>query len=174
MGRFLLRHWTGLLIFIVAAAWALFYLPATPSFAVFRLKLAIDARDGPRAIQFVDFQSVARHAAREMVTQRVSPGDTLGELVGQGAAQLLSPAVAEVAKSWAERQVDQGARDVQLPFGAVAGAVFLLHRDGNTAHTNFRDNRGRLWEIQMARNAEGQWQVVEVKNIEQLLRQISH
>lgn len=173
MGRFLLRHWTALLILIVAAAWAIFYLPGTPSFAVLQLKLAIDARDGSRAVQFVDFQSVARHAASDMVARRVAPGDRLGELVGQGAAQLLSPAVAAVAKSWAEREVDQGAREVQMPAGAVAGAVFLLHRDGNTASTRFRDNRGRTWDIRMARNADGQWQVVEIKDIEQLLGQLT-
>ncbi len=56
-----------------------------------------------------------------------------------------------------------------MPAAAVAGAVVLLHRNGDTAYTRFRDRKGRVWEIHMARNSDGQWQIVEVKNIAQIL-----
>jgi len=52
---------------------------------------------------------------------------------------------------------------------ALAGAVVMLHRDGDTAFTSFRDGKGQLWEVHMARDDQGNWQVVEVKNIRQIL-----
>jgi len=172
MLQFAQRHWTGLLLVILLAGWGLFYLPSTPTFAVFELKMAIDARDGDRAVQFVNFQSVARHAATAMVEKQVSPDDAVAALLGKGAAQLLSAPVASVAETWARRQVDQGARDVQLPAAAVLGAIVLLHRQGNSADTQFRDRKGQLWQIRMACDEAGRWQIVEVKNIQQLLARL--
>ena len=171
MGWFL-RHWTATLVALVLAAWALFYMPNTPSYAVFQLKQAIDARDGSRAVRFINFPSVARHAAAEIVAQQVGNGDPLGSMIGNGAAQLLSSPAAELARSWAEREVDQGARRVQMPAAAVVGAMLLLHRDGDRASTEFRDRQGRVWDIRMARDAQGRWQVVEIKNVQQLLARL--
>ena len=58
------------------------------------------------------------------------------------------------------------------PDAAVAGAVILLHRNGDTAYTNFKDNKGQEWEVHLARGDDGQWRVVEIKNIEQLLEKL--
>ncbi len=172
MGRFLLRHWTAILVLGVVTAWAVFYFPNTPSFAVLELKIAIDNRDGNWATQFVDFQSVMRHAATEMVDKQAQSGDPLMEFIGRGAVQLLAAPAAQMVESVAKQKVDNGAKEVQMPAGAVAGAMVLLHRSGSTAYTRFRDHKGQLWDIEMARNPEGQWQVVEVKNIQQLLEQL--
>ncbi|HLH75712.1 MAG TPA: DUF2939 domain-containing protein [Candidatus Binataceae bacterium] len=164
-----LRHWTATLVVVVLAAWALLYVPGTPSYAVFQLKQAIDARDGSRAVRFINFPKVVRSAAAEIVAQQVGHNDPLGSVIGNGAAQLFSSPAAELARSWAEREVDQGARRVQMPATALVAALVLLHREGDQASTRFRDRQGRLWDIRMARNAQGRWQVVEVKNVQQLL-----
>ena len=55
--RYALRHWTAILIIVLVAGWAIFYLPNTPSFAIFELKQAIDARNGNTAASYVDFKN---------------------------------------------------------------------------------------------------------------------
>ncbi len=172
MVRFLLRHWTAVLLVTVVAGWAVFYLPQTPTFAVLQLKMAIDARDGDRAARFVDFQSLVRNAGMQMVQKQAGTGDPLTDLIGKGAIQLFSAPAARLMESWAKQKVDNGAREVQMPAAAVAGALVLLHNNGSTAYTRFRDKKGQEWDIRMARNSDGQWQVVEVKNIQQLLDQL--
>jgi hypothetical protein len=139
---------------------------------VLQLKLAIDARDGDRAAQFVDFQSVVRSAGMQMVQNQTGSGDPLSDLISKGAVQLLSAPAANLVESWARQKVDNGAREVQMPAAAVAGALVLLHHNGSTAYTRFRDRKGQVWDIRLARNPEGQWQVVEVKNIQQLLERL--
>ena len=70
------------------------------------------------------------------------------------------------------QKVDDGAREVQMPGAAVAGSLVLLHRNGDTAYTDFKDNKGQEWEIHLARGDDGYWRVTEVKNIEQLLQKL--
>jgi hypothetical protein len=48
----------------------------------------------------------------------------------------------------------------------------MLHRSGDTAYTNFKDHKGQVWEIHMARQSDGHWRVVEVKDVEQLLEKL--
>lgn len=172
VARFALRHWTGTLVALVLGYWVIFYLPTTPSFAVVQLKRAIDARDGAQAAQYVDFESVVKHAGDEMVNRKSAGGDPLSQMLGRGAVELFYKPIAKLAQDWAVQQVGEGAKNLQMPAGAVAGAVVMLHRDGDTAFTKFRDHKGRQWEIHMARNGEGRWQVVEVDNIEQLLNKL--
>jgi hypothetical protein len=172
MGRFLLRHWTASIVIVVIAWWSLFYVPNTPAFAVFQLKRAIDARDSGRAAEFVDFESVVKHAGYEMLADKSSGNDALNQLIGKGAVELLYKPVAGMVENWAQREVANGAKEVQMPGAAVAGAIVLIHRNGDTAYTNFRDRDGKVWEIHMARTADGRWQVVEVKNIQQLLEKL--
>jgi hypothetical protein len=171
MGGFALRHWTSILIAAALAAWAIFYLPDTPSFAVVRLKQAIDARDGDGAAGYVDFQKVVRNAGYEMVQDQnsgTSGGDVIGQLIGKGAVDLFSGPMAALLQSWAESKVNDGAREVQMPAGAVAGSILLLHRNGDVAFTRWDDNKGRTWEVRMAREPGG-WKIVEVKNVKELL-----
>lgn len=173
MLRFLWRHAIATLVVLVIAGWALFYVPGTPSYAVFQLKQAIDARDGNLAASFVDFPSVVRNAGYEMVQQNAAKGGSgmFAELVGKGAVDLLAQPTAAVLRSWTVRQVDNGAKDVQMPAGVVAGAILFLHRSGDTAWTDFRDKQGHEWNIHMAlRN--GRWQIVEVKDIQQLVARV--
>jgi hypothetical protein len=171
MARFALRHWTSILIVLALAAWAVFYVPDTPSYAIFQLKEAIDARDGTGAAHYVDFQKVVRNAGYEMVDQRSGAGDPnniLGQLIGKGAVDLLSGPTAALLQSWATQRVDNGAKEVQMPAAAVAGAMVMLHRNGDAAYTRWQDHKGQLWEIRMARE-DDQWKIVEVKNVAQLL-----
>ena len=173
MGRFFLRHWTGAAILVAVAAWAVLYLPQTPSFAVFRLKRAIDARNADAAARYVDFESVVRHAGYEMVAgENGGGGVPLSRMLGQGAVELLAKPTAKIVEGWMRHEVETAAEEVQMPPVAVLGSIVMLHRSGGTAYTRFRDRKGREWQISMARNGDGQWQVVEIKNIRQLLEKL--
>ena len=165
---FFSRHPIGVLVVVVIAGWALFYVPTTPSFAVYQLKQAIDARDGATAATFVDFASVVKNAGYEMLQQNKG-NDVIAALVGKGAVDLLAAPMAAGLQQWATQQVDNGAKSVQMPGAAVAGAIVLLHHSGDTAWTNFRDNKGQQWDVRMARE-NGHWRITEVKNVEQLLQ----
>jgi Protein of unknown function (DUF2939) len=175
MARLALRHWTALLLVVAAAAWALFYVPRTPSWTIFQLKQAIDARDGDGAARYVDFQSVVQHAGSEMADDQSgangSAANLLGALVGKGVMSLLSGPMASLLKSWAVQQVDNGAKEVQIPAIAAAGAIAMLHRNGDAAFTRWTDNKGQVWEVRLARE-EGGWKIVEVKNVKQLLEKL--
>ena len=176
MGRFALRHWTSILIAVAVAAWAVFYLPDTPSYAVVRLKQAIDAHDGDGAANYVDFQKVVRNAGYEMVQDQnsgSSGGDVLGQLIGKGAVDLFSGPMAALLQSWAVNKVNDGAREVQMPPAAVVGSILLMHRNGDVSYTRWTDNKGRTWEVRMAREPGG-WKIVEVKNVKQLLDRLQH
>ena len=171
--RFVIRHWTAILVIVVIAGWAIFYLPTTPSWAIYQLKQAIDARDGAMAGTYINFPSVVKHAGYEMVQEKAGPDNMLGQIVGKGAVDIFSKPVAAMVETWSERQVDDGARNVQMPGWAVVGAIAILHRHGDTAYTRFTDARGRVWDIEMARDPDqGRWQVVEVKDIGQLIQQL--
>jgi hypothetical protein len=170
MMRFAIRHWTGILITIVLLWWALIYMPASPSFAVFQLKRAIDARDGEAAARYVNFESVVKNAGYEMVQEKAS--DPLSQMVGKGAIDLFSKPLAQATRAYATKDVNDGADDVQMPPVAVVGAMVLMHRDDGTAYTRFVDKKKREWEVRMARDQYGVWQVTEVKNIQQLLEKL--
>jgi len=178
MARFALRHWTAILLTLVATGWAIFYLPNTPSYSIFRLKQAIDNRDGDSAATYVDFQQVVRNAGYEMLQDDSGSGgggdsasSPIGQLIGKGAVELLSGPMSTLLKRWAIEQVDNGAKEVQMPPVAVVGSIILLHRYDDTAYTRWRDKKGRVWEVRMARE-EGAWKVIEVKNVKELLNKL--
>jgi hypothetical protein len=169
--RFVFRHFTAILILAAVTGWAVFYLPYTPTWAVLRMKQAIDARDGDEAAKYVDFESVVKNAGREMV-QKQGGTDPLSAMLGNAAIDLLAKPMAQVTQAWAVKKVDDGAPEVQMPGAAVAGSLVLMHRHGETAYTDFKDNKGQEWEIHLARDDDGYWRVSEVKNIEQLLQKL--
>jgi hypothetical protein len=169
--RFLLRHATAVLIIAAIAGWAAFYLPYTPTWAMLRLKQDIDARDGDEAAKYVDFESVVTKAGQEMV-QKQGGNDPLSTLIGNAAVGLFAKPVADVARQWAIKKVDDAAREVQMPGSAVAASLVLLHRNGDTAATDFTDNRGRRWRIHLARYPDGYWRVTEIEDVGQLLQQL--
>jgi hypothetical protein len=171
MLRFAMRHLTSILIVGAIAAWAFFYLPQSPSFAVYEMKQAIDARNGDAASRYVDFESVVKHAGYEMV-QKKGGGDPLSSMIGNAAIDLFTKPMAQVAKSWAVRKVNDGDPAVQMPTAAVVGSLIVMHRSGDRASTDFKDNKGQEWEVHLARGDDGQWRVVEIKNIEQLLEKL--
>lgn len=173
MARFAIRHWTAVLVIVVIAGWALLYLPNTPSWAIYQLKRAIDARDGATAATYVDFPSVVKHAGYEMVQDKAGPDNLLGQIVGKGAVDMFSKPLAAMVETWAQRQVEDGARNVQMPGLAVVGAIAILHRNGDTAYTRFTDPHGRVWDIRLARDADSdRWQIVEIRDIGQLIQQL--
>jgi hypothetical protein len=165
--NFISRHAIGVLIVLVIGGWALFYVPTTPSYAIYQLKQAIDARDGATAATFVDFPSVVKNAGYEMLQQNSK--DVMTAMIGKSAVDLLSAPVAAGVQQWATQQVNSGASRVQMPAAAVAGAIALLHRSGDAAWTSFRDNKGQQWEIRMTRE-NGRWRIGEVKDIQQVLQ----
>ncbi|MGH7863449.1 MAG: hypothetical protein ACREQB_00555 [Candidatus Binataceae bacterium] len=171
MLRFAARHFTAILLVAVLGWWAMFYLPDTPSFMVVQLKRAIDARSGERAAGYIDFEGVVRAAGYEVVQKR-GGRDALGQLLGKGAIDLFAGPIAGVARAWAVQRVGEGSRDVQVPTVAVAGAIILMSRDGDAAATAFDDASGRKWDIRMARGTDGRWRITEVRNIDELLREL--
>ena len=166
-----MRHLTSILIVAAIAVWAIFYLPQSPSFAVYQMKQAIDARNGDAAARYVDFESVVKHAGYEMV-QKKGGGDPLSAMIGNAAIDLFTKPMAQVAKAWSVRKVNDGDPDVQMPTAAVLASLVVLHRSGDRASTDFKDNKGQEWEVHLARGDDGQWRVVEIKNIEQLLEKL--
>ena len=171
--RFLLRHATAVLILAALAGWAVFYLPYTPTWAMLRLKQDIDARDGDEAAKYVDFESVVTKAGQEMV-QKQGGNDPLSTLIGNAAIGLFAKPAADLARQWTIQKVDEGAREVQMPGSAVAASLVLLHRNGDTAATDFTDNKGRRWRIHLARYPDGYWRVTEIEDVGKLLQQLQN
>jgi hypothetical protein len=164
---FISRHAIGVLVVLVIAVWALFYVPTTPSYAIYQLKQAIDARDGATAATFVDFPSVVKNAGYQMLQQ--NSNDPVTAMIGKGAVDLLSAPVATGVEQWATQQVNSGAKRLQMPGAAVAGAIVFLPHSGDAAWTSFRDNKGQQWDVRMARE-NGHWRIIEVKGIQQVLQ----
>jgi DUF2939 family protein len=169
--RFVFRHFTAILIVAAVAGWAVFYLPYTPTWAVLRMKQAIDARDGDEAAKYVDFESVVQHAGQEMVKKQGGT-DPLSAMLGNAVIGVLTKPMAQVAQAWAVKKVDDGAHEVQMPNAAVAASLVLLHRSGDTASTDFTDNKGQRWRIHLARGDDGYWRVTEIEDVEQLLQKL--
>src|ERR1700722_2516737 len=169
--RFILRHFTAILLLAAVAGWAIFYLPYTPTWAVLKVKQAIDAREGDEAAKYVDFESVVKKAGQEMVRKQGGT-DPLSAMLGNAAIELLSKPMAQVAKNWAIQKVDDGAPEVQMPGSAVLASLVLLHRNGDVASTDFTDNKGRRWRIHLARDPDGYWRVTEIEDVADLLQKL--
>src|SRR5260370_10528646 len=142
---FISRHAMGVLIVLVVAGWGLFYVPAPPSIAIHQLKQAIDGRDGATAATFVDFPSVVKNAGYEMLQQNSQANDVITTLVGKGAVDLLSAPMAAAVQQWATQQVNSGARQVQMPPKAVAGAVPLLDLSGPPVGAPYFEDTASAW-----------------------------
>ena len=171
MLRFAMRHFTSILIVAAIAAWAFFYLPQTPSFAVYQMKQAIDARNGEAAARYIDFENVVKHAGYEEVQKR-GGGNPISSMIGNAMIDAFTKPLAQLAKAWAVDKVNNGDPDVQMPNAAVAGSLLVLHRSGDKASTDFKDNKGQEWEVHLERGDDGQWRVVEIKDVEQLLEKL--
>jgi hypothetical protein len=175
--RFALRHWTAILLIVLIAGWALFYLPGTPSYAIFELKQAVDARNGNDAAFYVDFKKVVQNAGYEVVQdQNSSSGGTdasniIAQFVGKSAVDLFAGPMAALLQQWSVQQVNDGAKQLQMPAAALAGAMLLLHRNDGTAYTQWTDHKGQVWEVRMEREPGG-WKIVQVKNVAQLLEKL--
>jgi hypothetical protein len=172
--RFLIRHWTVSLISAAVLIWAVFFLPYTPSFALIELTRAIGDRNADAAAQFVDFDSVVKHAGYQMADQQRSAGDPLSQLLTRGTVEIFYKPVAQLVEAVAREKVASGDKDVQVPLLASLGATLLLHRHGNTAITSFRDHKNRKWEIHLARNSQGRWRIVEVDGFASVIDHLKH
>lgn len=172
--KFLIRHWTILLISAVVLFWAVFFLPNTPTFAVIELTQAIRNRNSDEAARFVDFDSVVKHAGYQIAEKQKSASDPLSQLLTRGAVEVFYKPVAQLVESIARQKVADGDPQVQIPFAASLGAMLFLHREGNTATTSFRDRKDQEWEIHLARNPAGRWQIVEVDGIERVIERLQH
>lgn len=158
---------------LLVVSWALLYIPRTPSFALVRLKLAVDARQGESAARFVGFRRLVRNAGYQLVRERARSGDVVTGLIGKGAVDMLVAPLAEAVRGWAVAEVNRGSKRLRIAGPALVGAIFFLHRDGSRAETSFRDARGHTWRIRLERRpADGQWQVVEVDDIAPLIGQL--
>src|SRR5260370_34498849 len=97
--------------------------------------------------------------AYEMVQKR-GGGDPMSSMIGNAAIDLFTKPMAQIAKAWSVRKVNEGDREVQMPNAAVAGAGILLHRSGGTGYTKFKDNKGQGLEGHTSRRGDCHRRVV--------------
>ena len=103
--------------------------------------------------------------------QEQAANNPLGALVGQAAMAMLSKPAAELLEAQAKQKVEDGDPDIQMPAAAVLGSIVLMHRSGDTAYTQFTDNKGKTWGIHFKREA-GIWKVSEVENMREILSRL--
>jgi hypothetical protein len=171
MPRFIVRHFTAILVVLVLGWWAIFYLPNAPTWTVIWLRAAVQNRDADAAARYIDFQSVVQNAAKDVVAQDTEK-NPLGAFIGQAAVQLFSQPMAQMAEKIARERVSDGDPNIRIPPVAVLGAIVLMHRDGDSAWTKFTDRKGQNWEIHLTREPDGIWQITQVKDARVLLQKL--
>ena len=169
---FAYRHFTAILILAAIAAWGFSICRTLPPGRCFRLKQAIDARDGNEAARYVDFQSVVQHAGYEMVHNK-SGTDPLSNLVGKAAVDLFTaPMAGARGRGRSSRSNDGQQGPADAGGGRSRLAIVLCIATATPPSRTFTDNKGQAWEIHLARGEDGAWRVTEIKDIEQLLEKL--
>jgi len=167
---------------IVAAAvvvfgwWLLFYLPDSPSYALYRFETKIEAHDGDGAARFVDFESVTRalmnsavEARRESESEQPPGGGgarLFGEAIARGIISLMVKPVSKVAEARFKRAVERGKWDSPGIRGVLVRAVFKLRRDGDQAATEVTSPEGKTLRIRLTRDEVGHWRISSVQGLE--------
>ena len=174
MASLALRHWTAILIAVAIAAWAVFYVPQTPSWMILRLKQAIDARDGAGAARYVDFQSVVQQCrvGNGGGPERLKRGyQQLSGCIGREGCRL-SCFLVQWPRCSSRGQFSKSitARNKYrfLPQRRPRRSCYSIE----TATPPIRaglTTRVKFGKCRLARE-EGGWKIVEVKNVEAIAR----
>jgi len=167
---------------LALAGWWWFYLPTTPSWAVYSLYQDVKNHDGAAAQELIDFQSVTKGFIDTAVTEHES-GKTTGEEEGQaefeeifarGIASLVVGPMSDALKSRFAQWVDNR-DDTKYPIsvGPVLEAILRLHRQGSTAFTQVTNDKGERLQMTLTRENGADWRITSVdsKSIREEMRE---
>jgi hypothetical protein len=169
------------LVAISLMGWWAFYLPATPSWAVYSLYRDVRNHDGGAAEQLIDFESVTKGLVNTAITEHETGSaardeegaGAFGEIFARGIASLMVAPMSDAFKSRFEQWVDSR-DDAKYPMnvGPVLEAILQLRRQGSTAFSQITDTKGETLHITLNRESGGDWKITAVdgKSIREAMR----
>lgn len=151
--------------------WRFLFLPGTASWALWSLSDAVNHHQGELAASYIDFDSVTRYVFEETFKKKVAqdssegkddPSTLLGEALGRGIGSMMVGPVAQTIKVRFEQKVsDANEHDVHVQTLALAGAIWRLHCDGDTASTWGTDKDGQRVDVTLSKTDSG-WKISRV------------
>ncbi len=163
----------AIVIVIVLLGWWLgSYVSATPSYALYRFEQAVVAKNGVKAAQYVDFESVTNSLIDEEEKARATmqgpnapPTDPRAQLFGQMLTrEFLRMMAAPIAQALRSNFIGW----VESPDTKLAGAnftllraVLALRRSDDSATTSLTDEKGQTINVGMRREG-GQWKITSL------------
>ncbi len=160
------------------AGWWLFYLPSTPTWALYTLYVDVKEHDGVAAKELIDFEGVTKSiiaASEQNEAAGKAPSEELGEeLLGRGLATLMVGPIAEALKSRFQQWVDtRDESKYPVGIGPAVQAIFRLRRQGSSAFTHLTDDDGKRIDITLTRGSDGYWKItgVDGPSVREALRQ---
>jgi hypothetical protein len=166
-----------LLSLIVGAGYAWTY---TPSYSLYQIRHALETHDYNLFTRYVDVDSVLDHALDELGTQKEHPSEDarprgfLGKLARKGLFKLFTNEARDLTKVGLALVIEQAIKDPDrplpdIPLGAVAAALWVGQRDGETIRFPVKVKKSERIQVRVRQSAEGVWRVVEVENLPVLL-----
>lgn len=166
----------SLLLLVVGLMYAWTF---TPSYALYRIKHALETHDYATFSRHVDVDSVLDHALDEVaanVQERATasaPRGPLAKALRKGFLKHLAREAREITKAGLTIAVEQAVTDPEcqlpeIPAVAVVGALWQGHHDGDLVSFPVQVKKGGQVAVKMRQNTAGTWQVVEVTNLSAL------
>lgn len=164
------------LVFVVGLLYAWTF---TPSYALYRIRQALEAHDYVTFSRHVDVDSVLDHAldefaegAQERATEQ-APQGPLAKALRKGFLKRLAREAREITKAGLAIAVEQAITDPdrqlpEIPAFAVVGALWQGHREGDFVSFPVKVKKGGQVEVKMRQTTAGTWRVVEVANLSAL------
>lgn len=152
----------------------------TPSYSLYRIKQALEAHNYELFSRYVDVDSVLDHALDELGEMKTDKREEpplrgfLGKLLRKNVFKLLSGETRDITKAGLSMVVEQTVRDrdrplPQIPFAAVAAALWLGHTEGDVGVLPVKVKKDKVVTIKVQRAPAGPWRVVEVSNLQVFL-----
>ncbi len=173
-GRRLLVGGSLVLVFVVGLLYAWTF---TPSYALYRIRQALETHDYVTFSRHVDVDSVLDHALDEFVEQEraigQAPQGPLAKALRKGWFKHLAREAREITKAGLAMAVEQAITDPdrqlpEIPAFAVVGALWQGHREGDFVSFPVKVKKGGRVEVKMRQTTVGTWRVVEVANLSAL------
>ncbi len=159
----------------------------TPSYALYRIKRAVDTQDLEIFKHYVDLDSVLSHALQEVggkffdqeatdgpkdrIPQQSSHKGLLKGLLRRFAPEVKG-LLQDGARQVVEQMVTQPREKPLIPYLALVAAMWQVHKEGQQAFLPIKTKKGDIVEVIMNKASEGYWRVVEVMNVKALLAEI--
>ncbi|MGO9606666.1 MAG: hypothetical protein ACLQAT_25310 [Candidatus Binataceae bacterium] len=155
---------------LIVAWWVFFSIPASPTHAIYTFYRNVKAHNATAAANFIDFESVTKAATNEAINAHAedakpdNPADESAEVLSRGFANLMSGAISETVKARFERMVESSSQQdsFDMTFGDLIGAIWYLHRTGNTATTRAKDQDGDPIVVTFVREPDSGWRVTAI------------